>query len=290
MGVIKYLPNKLGLKRSSDLTGVEVVRLYHAASFSMWRDGPAGIFNTHITILWNTLGIHDHQLATKLLGRYLNRAVKWAAVGSPETPRRRRRARTGDGFTFRYIFVNENGAARQFHSHILCSVPRPLVPVFAAWTRSILRRLAKHYGDEHTVKVIASQERDERGAVTRCWSWVQYICKQLDPQAGNWTPVDRLTGAFLPGGARPLREILRVKPHRTALPVTSLKLTGASRDLSSAAQRAAGFQPPLRYGDPQHIIDGRLFDGQELEIWRAAEREKQAAAARDKWLHTLAID
>jgi hypothetical protein len=72
--------------------------------------------------------------------------------------------------------------------------------------------------------------------------------------------------------------------------VTSLKLTGASRDLSSAAQRAAGFQPPLRYGDPQHIIDGRLFDGQELEIWRAAEREKQAAAARDKWLHTLAID
>jgi hypothetical protein len=287
MPVAKYLPNERGLKRSSDLTGIEVVRLYEATSYSMWRYGPAGVFNTHITIVWRTLGIHDHQLATKLLGLYLNRAVKWAAVGSPDAPRRRRRARTGSGFNLRYIYVNENGSQHGFHSHCLLTIPREMVPVFAAWTRSILRRLANHYGTEKTVRVIPSQERDERGAVIRCWSWMQYICKELDPEAGPWTPVNRLTGELLPGGARPLRAILRVKPHRASLPVTCLKLTGASRDLSSAAQRAGGFKSPLRYGDPQQILDGLLFDGHELGQWHVREDAKQAAAVMDQLLPTL---
>jgi hypothetical protein len=288
MPVAKYLPNERGLKRSSDLTGLEVVRLYEAVSFSMWRDGPAGVFNAHLIIIWSSLGVYDQQLATKFLGLLLNRAAKWAAVGSPDRPRRRRRARTGAGFRLKYVFVHENGPQHGFHSHCLLTIPREVVPVFAAWTRSMLRRLANHHGTEKTVRVIPSRERDERGAVTRCWSWVKYICKELNPDAGCcWEPVDRLTGELLPGGAHPLRAILRVKPHRASLPVTCMKLTGASRDLSSAAQRAAGFKSPLRFGDPHQIVNGLLFDGHELAQWRLREDTKQAAAVMDKWLPTL---
>jgi hypothetical protein len=222
-----------------------------------------------------------------LLGLLLNRAVKWAAVGSPDRPRRRRRARSGAGFRLKYVFVHENGPKHGFHSHCLLTIPHEAVPAFAAWTRSILRRLTNHHGTEKSVRVVASRERDERGAVTRCWSWVKYICKELDPEVGCWEPVDRSTGALLPGGARPLRAILRVKPHRASLPVTCMKLTGASRDLSSAVQRAAGFKTPLRFGDPHQIVNGLLFDGHELERWREREVAKQAAAVMDKWRPTL---
>jgi hypothetical protein len=91
--------------------------------------------------LWSTLGIKDHIQATKLLGEYLNRAQKWARVGLPEArpSRQRRRARTCEGFIFRYVYV--------------------------------------------PVKVVASQERDERGAVDRCWCWFRYLTKQLDERA-----------------------------------------------------------------------------------------------------------
>ena len=92
----KYYP----VLRPSDLTGYEVVKLYNAISFAMWQFGPSAIPNCHIVILWATLGVTDHEHAARLLGEYLNRCQKWAVVGLPETPRRRRRARTGEGFVF----------------------------------------------------------------------------------------------------------------------------------------------------------------------------------------------
>ena len=57
------------------------------------------------------------------------------------------------------------------------------LPALAAWTRSILPQLAGQQGTEQTVKVVASQERDERGAVDRCWCWFRYLTKQLDETA-----------------------------------------------------------------------------------------------------------
>ena len=179
---LMFWPDPVPKLKWSDLSGREVVKLFKNISFSMWRFGPVGIMNTHITILWSTLGIKDHNRATKLLGEYLNRAQRWARVGLPEArpSRQRRRARTCEGFIFRYVYVHECGGAHGFHSHILAHVPKEAVPAFAAWTRSILPQLARHQGTEQTVKVVASQERDERGAVDRCWCWFRYLTKQLD--------------------------------------------------------------------------------------------------------------
>jgi hypothetical protein len=120
----KYYP----VLRPSDLNGYEVVKLYNAISFAMWQFGPSAIPNCHIVILWATLGITDHEHAARLLGKYLNQAQKWAAVGAPRATRQRRRARTGENFVFRYVYVHENGPQHGFHSHILCTVPPETVP------------------------------------------------------------------------------------------------------------------------------------------------------------------
>jgi hypothetical protein len=107
--------------RSSDLSGEEAVRLYSAISFAMWMFGPSAIMNTHVTILWQTLQIFDHQHAMRLQGKFLNRARKWSAVGLPGThpDRKRRHARTGEGFPFRYVYACEN-ATQQASTHTFC--------------------------------------------------------------------------------------------------------------------------------------------------------------------------
>ena len=53
-----FWPDPLPKLKWSDLSGREVVNLFKNISFSMWRFGPIGIMNTHITILWSTLGIN----------------------------------------------------------------------------------------------------------------------------------------------------------------------------------------------------------------------------------------
>jgi len=91
------------------------------------------------------------------------------------------------------------------------------------------------------------------------------VAKQLNPIA-RWEPVDTRSGKLLRAGARQLREVLRVRPHRHAPAyVTCGKLAGCSHDISAGAQRAAGFRSELRVGLPERIYDGQIYDGAELE-------------------------
>jgi hypothetical protein len=126
MSVARYTPNPQGFVRSSDLTGAEAVRLFEALSFGLWQFGSAALMNCHIVVLWRTFDLEDQRRCGDLLGLYLNRASKWAAVGAFAVragPRRRRGARTGESFRFRWVFVNECGGEQGFHSHVLCTVP-----------------------------------------------------------------------------------------------------------------------------------------------------------------------
>jgi hypothetical protein len=127
-------------------------------------------------ILWQTLGVTDHTQARYLLGQYLNRCQKWARVGftAPLDRRRRlqrslRQSRHGDGFIFRYIFTNECGADKGFHSHVLANVPQSLGPVFEAWSRQTLAKLARHPWTEKTVMVRVSAAKNEHDAVEGQW-------------------------------------------------------------------------------------------------------------------------
>jgi hypothetical protein len=196
--------------------------------------------------------------------------VKWARVGTAGIPRQRRRARTGEGFSFPYIYTCECSGQAGFHSHILCQIPQATLAAFRAWSRSILRRLTGHYGNEFTLKIVPSLERTEPGAVQRQWLWYKYIVKQLRE--------DTTFAYYIDEPWRPLRAILKPWPHRTGLPVTCSKLTGYSLDLGPAAQRAAGFHSRLCWDNRE-----KIYDGFELAIWHAAELER-------RWVHCLAID
>jgi hypothetical protein len=255
--------------RSSDLTADAAVRLYNAIAFGMWRHG--AIMNVHVVILWETLRVHEHERAAKILSEYLNQAKKGAAVGTPGAPRQRRRGRTGEGFEFRYVYVHENATQQGFHTHLLGTVPRPAADAFRAWSMKTLARLARHRGDGRTIRVVVSNAKDEDAAVARCWNWFRYMTKQLGRTVG-WGRVDE--------SPRPLREILKVWPYRTALPVTCARLVGGSQDLWSKAQKAAGFTSRLVGGDLDQI-----YAGGELNEWRSRLKAEELA----KFLNRLEI-
>jgi hypothetical protein len=240
------------IPKSSDLSGEQVIKLYHALSFALWQFG--SIMTAHVTILWQTLGIHNHKQAATLLWAYLNRSYKRAAVGSTGATRQRRRERTGQGFILRYGYTLECGGAEGLHAHILMNVPPEAVPAFSIWTRQILARLAGHPGDEHTVRVVASKAQTEPDAIARHWGWFRYIAKELSPHV----TIGPIGGQFTP-----LRDLLQLWPYRANLPVFCGQLVGGSRDIWTKAQRDAGFKSQLEYGDPRQI-----YNGWELDDWR----------------------
>jgi hypothetical protein len=165
-------------RNSSDLSGKEVIKLYNAINFAQWQFGPSSIFNAHIIILWETYGIKNHEHASALLGLYLNEARKWAKVGHNPDPRRRR-ARTGKAFVFRYVYVHENTGAQGFHSHVLTVLSQPAVAAFRAWTRAILRKLTGQAGNPSCV-VVKVRFGSEEVMIQRCWHWLRYLAKQCN--------------------------------------------------------------------------------------------------------------
>jgi len=226
----------------------------------MWQHG--AIMNAHAIILWETMHVHNHETAARLLSEYLNQAKKWATVGKRGEPRQRRRERTGQGFDFRFVYVHENAMQRGFHTHILCTVPRDAAKAFETWSRKTLGRLARHQEDRRTVRVVPSRGRGEDAAVARCWNWFRYMTKQLNPRAGL---------GFIDEPPQSLRTILKVWPYREAQPVTCAKLVGGSHDIWTNAQKEEGFVSRLRSSSDLSTI----YDGGEMDEWHSRQRLAQ---------------
>jgi hypothetical protein len=252
-------------RKSSDLSGKEVIRLYDAISFAQWQFGPSAIFNTHITILWQTYGIKDHEHASALLGLYLNEARKWARVGQNPKPRRQR-PRTGNHFVFRYVYANECSGQQGFHSHVLTALPQPAVAAFKAWTRAILPKLTGQAGDQSSV-VFRVRFANEQVMIDRCWHWFRYVAKQCDETKLRDNNNDLSKGK---GYTVLLRDGLKLWSHQNLQPVHCRQLSKPSRDINAGTQRRAPAFPGLLW----RRLD-RLYDGAEVESWR-----QTAGAAR----------
>jgi hypothetical protein len=206
-------------------------------------------------VIWKTYGVFDHEDAARLLGVMLNRAQKWAEVGTPDPKRLRRSARPGEGFKLRWIYVHECGGERGFHSHVLMNLPKSQARAFRKWLAGTLERLTKSPGDGRSLRVICSNARDETSKVRRGWAWLRYLTKECDPccKAMNTD-----------GTYQPLRDILKPWPLRAASPVTCMKLTGVSKDIGQAARHGhTDFKSALCVGD-----DDRIFTGWELDEHR----------------------
>jgi hypothetical protein len=250
--------------RSSDLEWKEVMKVYEAMAFALDQ----GIWmSAHVVIVWSMFGVTEHERASKLTGKVLHEARKWAAVGKPSELRQRQRARSGDGFDLAWVYAHENDRRRGFHTHILMNVPTAMARVFERWLWSALRRLTNNPGVPPALWVRPAWERTEHDQIQRHWRWMTYIMKGLPPSVGM-----RYRGGASLG---PAREVLQLFAYREdMMPVFCDHLVNVSRNIDKKAQKAAGFVSKLQMGPG--MLD-RLYDGSE---WRAGEiREKFNAVA-----------
>ena len=233
----------------------------------MWRFGLEGVFTCHVVIAWETLAIIDHAQAARSLGIYLNQARKhFGCERLMEMKPGRRNWRATSGFQLNHVFVWENGGEHGLHTHILATIPWHFAPIFEIWSEKTLARLA---GQPCTPDCVRAPH--ETPNVARGWCWLRYCLKQLSPGTEFGPKI---------GPCRTLRRILRVWPHRESLPISLPRLTGTSHAIGSGAQKAAGFQSELQYGDPSQI-----YNSHELDQYTARLQE----AERQRWIPTLNI-
>jgi hypothetical protein len=147
------------IKRSSDLTLRDALRVYNAMSYSMWKYGIEGIMTSHIIIVWRTLKVEDHQQAADILSEYLNlEKKKWQRVRLMEMKPCIRNWLAHSGFKLNYIHVCENGTQQGLHTHILATIPWIFATVYKSWSQKTLTRLSGQPCTPETIEVVAPQE------------------------------------------------------------------------------------------------------------------------------------
>ena len=248
--------------RSSDLHLDELLKVYRAMAFALDQ---GVVMSAHVIIVWSMFGVTDHERASKLTGKVLERARKWAAVGKPSEERQRQRARSGDGFDLAWVYTHENDRRRGFHTHILMNVPARATGAFEAWLWSALRRLTKNEGQRRALRVVPSRARTEADAIRRHWSWMTYVMKGVPSSV-------ELQYRGLPS-LGPARDAMKLFPYReNSLPVFCKHLVRVSHNLDKKAQEAAGFKTKVDQGSA--MLD-RLYDGSE---WRDGEHRRDINA------------
>lgn len=244
--------------KSSTLSGLDAVRVYDGLAFAMRHYGRP--MNTHLVIIWSMVPGLDQLEATKLLGKYLERATKWLKVGSRPRVNAVRAPRKGE--QMHYIYVHENAPQRGFHSHILTYVPPASRRDFANWSNRCLMKLFKHrrpLGRE--VFRLVPGYGDEFAQVGNTWRWYRYLMKQLDGNA-SFKIEDHDEGMR----TEPLRKIIKPWRERPTLPIANIKRVGISHSIGETEQNKAGFQSALRASRIENV-----FSGFELRDWELAK-------------------
>ena len=180
----EYVPNR------SDMTREQWVRIYNAIAYANYQYG--AIMNTHVTILWESLGFDSQDKATEALTEnFIKPLGLWYSENL-------RRLKLVDAPPFFWIYVHENGKVRGFHTHFLTSIPEKMVELFGGegrgedrdegWVRKRLKRLAG------VSKLPAGAVRiDTRPSqpINRQWIRFRYICKTIQPDIKIPTQFDR---------------------------------------------------------------------------------------------------
>jgi hypothetical protein len=258
----------------SFLTAKDVVRVYKAIAFAMWKHGV--IMNTHITINWTQMGVGDGAKAVKLLGKYNAEAAKWLRVGAPGQPVQRASKRQGLGTDYFYVHVHENGGDEGFHTHQLCFVPVAISADFFAWSRKCFTRLMKR----ETIPArafwpVIRNSKNEGTRVDRCWAWFRYLTKQMDQ--GVCILDD--DGAWRLG-----RDLFKPWPYRQMKPLPVAKAVRVSENIGASAQAASCFVSRYITGEWD-----RLYQGDELNDRQTRLRQERDEAEWQALEKTLSI-
>lgn len=232
--------------RTSGLTTKEFRKLYEAAAFALWRyESP---MNAHLVIAWELMGIEPHRGA-KLLCQYLHRAQKWARQGG----------RSRISWEMHYLYVHENAPGRGFHSHVLINLEGVHRKAFEKWSRESLAALIKRHVRVDAFRLIHRRPKTRDAAVQRAWGWFRYVTKQYDGQREYCLRDDSGQYSWVP-----LRQVFRLFRARTALPISPMKLCGASHSIGKTAQAQAGFQSKF-WSDETTQPYNEDFGGWELQ-------------------------
>lgn len=209
---------------------------YSAVAFANSR---GFVMNVHLSITWGMMGISDPEIAAQLLTKHFIKDLKqWSddRIGEKDVP---------------YFYAHEVGAKHGFHTHILISLKKELLPEFREWT---MRRLCRICGKPSLPKETFKALIRHKKALKVQWRWwFQYLVKGVHPD-------ETLAST---SGLTPLVPVHRLIHfmHKDPGKHQCIKNIGVARCIDSAARKAARFRSLLdsRITDVRLLYSGAEF-------------------------------
>lgn len=235
----------------------EVGRLYSAVAYAN-RKGM--VFNAHITIAWELLGIAkvDHSEAAIALKAFCKGLLTWARYHGPSPAKNE----------IAYVYVHEASEKLGLHTHLLVAVPPELRKQLKSWAPKGVRGLSKV--EEIPVEAVRVESKLRRKPhLEGQWRWFGYLCKGIDFLATVKTHnKQRILASWL-------------LHHKLNAPgeVRCRKMIGVSSNIAESAQKADGFVSSWQ----RREFDVRvLYSGNEYRHWQLEQEEMAATANRQR--------
>lgn len=254
-------------KQPSHLTKDHVVNLYSAIAYANSR---GAIFNAHLSLRWDLLGITDHaEAAEALQKKFLQCLNQWYA------DRMKAQGRTpGDPDTqeLYWLYVHECPPPDyDFHTHCLVSIPSDLKSAFQRWVTGRMNAIWTDKGEKGVASSKAVKvEYRLTDKIERQWIWFQYLCKGLDPNVT--VKIDRDIYKKSSPSLLSLLEVYYISPG----PIRCSRRMGMSQNLSPTKRKQAGFRSEMDLGcfDRRTLFTSKVFDE-----WRAEQARQRAPHA-----------
>ena len=242
-------------KHSAMLSGPEVLALYEAISFSMFRYRRA--MNCDFVFLWKAMGLTNPQKIVKLLGEFNFEAARFLKsknlCADPARPSGGCGYASESDFVYVYVHGNFGDPAKDLHTCQLFYVPPEIHDEFFKWSGSFFdKRRPSTWRSEKAVRARHLRSQQHEAQFEICWRWFRFITRQL---SARWTIIDPETGRALD-----LRDIFQVDDQERRYPLPISKAIGWSENIGRRVRQEENFRSA--YGVDR--LD-KLYDGH--EIW-----------------------
>ncbi|RQN35647.1 hypothetical protein [Paraburkholderia tropica] len=219
------------------LTAAQFVDLYSAIAFANFN---GQVFNVHVSITWELLGINRHEDAADAFCNSFRKPLeRWY------------RDKVGRKHPFVWLYVHEIGQTHGFHTHFLISIPDSLRPAFKEWVKARLSKISR-VSELDKCSFNVEWRTRSAGSMWQQWKWFGYVMKGVDLTAQVLSVV----------GPDPFQLVAELFPDelKNGGKADCKLMCGVSRKIGQQSRRNARFRSLLEHG----VVDvRRLYAGLE---------------------------